>query len=486
MKNHDYWAERLANEIWTVYNDTEKYHWELVRAHQKARDTILQELQAIALKDEKNGKISRSEFYRADHLRRMEKTIVSELRGLGENIETRGKDYILHAGEDVVAKTGEALGIPLNYDRRFAERMLQVPWHKATFSQRIWKNQDNLRQRLNNDVAQGVMTGRSGVEIARDLSKSMDVGLSNSLRLVRTETMHHANQVNMQSMKDSGVVKQVKEVVTLDERTSSECAPHDGKIWDIDDAPILPRHPNCRCVLVPYIDVKKVAEEFEKREAELYVTGRGNKNRELKRKLSRISKANSINTLEKLGKISKSDIINMKDFTDIQTYLSETYNVKVTNFGKQSLEVQKVVLSAVDDMLTRFPEISETFREIVYNHRRKVAGVTSGHVVTLGKRGLNYETVVHELTHELDRARGGDSLSYSSEVVTKAIKNLKLRKNSRKVRNYRLEIVGVDGIEVEKDYEVVAYSAETEFVDSTKGNPLSKEIWRLLCSGTKT
>ena len=45
--------------------------------------------------------------------------------------------------------------------------------------------------------------------------------------------------------------------------------PHDEQIWDIDKAPTLPRHPNCRCVLVAYFDVDKVAEEFERKEANL-------------------------------------------------------------------------------------------------------------------------------------------------------------------------------------------------------------------------
>lgn len=53
-----------------------------------------------------------------------------------------------------------------------------------------------------------------------ELDKSMGVGLSNSARLVRTETMHHMNDVNLRHMKES-VVTQVKEIVTLDERTSS-------------------------------------------------------------------------------------------------------------------------------------------------------------------------------------------------------------------------------------------------------------------------
>ena len=97
----------------------------------------------------------------------------------------------------------------------------------------------------------------------------MNVALSDCARLVRTETMHHLNQINLRSMQETGVIKQVREVVTLDERTSNECAPNDGKIWAIDKAPVLPRHPNCRCVLVPHIDPDKIAAEFDREEAKI-------------------------------------------------------------------------------------------------------------------------------------------------------------------------------------------------------------------------
>lgn len=104
--------------------------------------------------------------------------------------------------------------------------------------------------------------------MAIELNSRMNTGLHNASRLIRSETMHQMNEINKVSMKESGVTK-VQEIVTLDERTSSECSPHNKKIHDIDKAPILPRHPNCRCVLVPYIDVDKVAEEFDRREDEI-------------------------------------------------------------------------------------------------------------------------------------------------------------------------------------------------------------------------
>lgn len=267
MKNNSYWEKRLANDLWNTYNNTSKYQKELIEIYKKATDEILEELYRIASKYEENGVISRSEFYKAEHLKRMEKGFNDVLKGLGEKIENKGSKIILNAGEDVVKKTGKSLGIDINYNEDLAKKLMQTDWKGSNFSKRIWRNSKKLERELNTQVKKGILTGKPTAQIAMELNKSMGSGLSNSARLIRTETMHHMNDINLAHMKDSGISK-VKEIVTLDERTSRTCKIHNNKIHDIDKAPILPRHPNCRCVLVPYVDVEKMVEEFNRREKE--------------------------------------------------------------------------------------------------------------------------------------------------------------------------------------------------------------------------
>lgn len=257
MKNNSYWEKRLANDLWHTYNNTSKYQKELIEIYKKATDEILEELYRIASKYEENGVISRSEFYKAEHLKRMEKGFNDVLKGLGEKIENKGSKIILNAGEDVVKKTGKSLGIDINYNEDLAKKLMQTEWKGSNFSKRIWRNSKKLEKELNTQVKKGILTGKPTAQIAMELNKSMGSGLSNSARIIRTETMHHMNDINLAHMKDSGISK-VKEIVTLDERTSSTCKVHNNKIHDIDKSPILPRHPNCRCVLVPYIDVDEL------------------------------------------------------------------------------------------------------------------------------------------------------------------------------------------------------------------------------------
>lgn len=264
-KNSNYWSKRLANATWKTYNNTNKYHKELIKLYKKTTEEIMMELFKIEAKFAQDGVISRSDFYRANHLMRMEEGFKSILKDLGERVEVSGSKEILNAGKELIGATGDILkdiGIKLNYNPMLAKRMLQNPWKGATFSDRVWKNQNKLLNELNTSIKKGIMTGKSTAQMAMELSRTMDTKLYEASRLVRSETMHHLNEVNKASMKESGI-EQVQEIVTLDERTSSQCSPHDGLIWDIDKAPELPRHPNCRCVLVAYIDVDHIQAENE-------------------------------------------------------------------------------------------------------------------------------------------------------------------------------------------------------------------------------
>lgn len=272
MKNsNDYFAKRIANSYWDTFNGTNKDHKKLIQIYKRASDDVLKELYKLETDFSENGVISRSKVYKANHLKKISEQYKNVLKDLGEKVESTGELTILKAGKDIVATTSDLLknvGIAIKYNPNTAKKLYQKPWRGANFSGRVWKNQNKLHKELNDILTKGIITGKPTAQMAMELNSRMNTGLHNASRLIRSETMHQMNEINKVSMKESGVTK-VQEIVTLDERTSSECSPHNKKIHDIDKAPILPRHPNCRCVLVPYIDVDKVAEEFNRREKEI-------------------------------------------------------------------------------------------------------------------------------------------------------------------------------------------------------------------------
>lgn len=81
-----------------------------------------------------------------------------------------------------------------------------------------------------------------------------------AVRLARTVINGVCNNARVETIKEnSDVIDGIKFVGTLDGKTCPHCASYDGHIWrgeDMASARRPPIHPNCRCTLVPYVELK--------------------------------------------------------------------------------------------------------------------------------------------------------------------------------------------------------------------------------------
>jgi SPP1 gp7 family putative phage head morphogenesis protein len=77
--------------------------------------------------------------------------------------------------------------------------------------------------------------------------------------LARTAINAVANQSRLEMFRENAdVMDGVQWLATLDHRTCLICGVYDRKIWTKDklyEVKVPPAHPNCRCVLIPYIDI---------------------------------------------------------------------------------------------------------------------------------------------------------------------------------------------------------------------------------------
>ena len=92
------------------------------------------------------------------------------------------------------------------------------------------------------------------VEVSRQSARTVARTLINGVANAGRMEMYQQN---------ADVIDGVKWLATLDTRSCLQCAALDGRIWppdQMDEVPRPPAHPNCRCAVVPYIDLGK---EFE-------------------------------------------------------------------------------------------------------------------------------------------------------------------------------------------------------------------------------
>jgi len=120
-----------------------------------------------------------------------------------------------------------------------------------------------LASGIKRTITQGVLEGKSIPEVARDIGRIVEdpnafktacktvfkTAQQRATLIARTETLRAHNEGRKVFYREVGV-KKVKWITAHDERTCPECAPLDGKVFNIADAPGPPRHPGCRCSLV--------------------------------------------------------------------------------------------------------------------------------------------------------------------------------------------------------------------------------------------
>jgi len=117
-----------------------------------------------------------------------------------------------------------------------------------------------LASSIQRTVTQGVLAGKSIPEVARDIGGVVKdkeafrqagktvfkTAQQRATLIARTETLRAHNEGRKAFYKEAGVEK-VQWLTADDERTCPECAPLNGKVFPIGEAPELPRHPGCRC-----------------------------------------------------------------------------------------------------------------------------------------------------------------------------------------------------------------------------------------------
>lgn len=140
------------------------------------------------------------------------------------------------------------LGRTLNYNEKSLTSIVNSSFLTATWSDRLWNNQDALRSEINKLLNRGIVQGQNPRKLARELQKKFDASISNSERLMRTEMA----VVQTEVQKDSFFQLEIDSYEYIAEPTACDvCAKLDGKIFKLEDmeigmnAPVM--HPHCMC-----------------------------------------------------------------------------------------------------------------------------------------------------------------------------------------------------------------------------------------------
>lgn len=148
------------------------------------------------------------------------------------------------------------MGATVETNEKFVKKTLEASFHNATWSQRIWAEQENLKMQLDIILRKALTQGRGPKEFIPTLNKEFDVTKNEAYRLLRTEMARIQTDAALESWEQMNIKQSIW---VTENRPCPLCQSLSGTIQDNKDIKYQPpRHPNCRCSLSPYMDREKV------------------------------------------------------------------------------------------------------------------------------------------------------------------------------------------------------------------------------------
>lgn len=142
-------------------------------------------------------------------------------------------------------------------DQKQVDRALRMNWSGKHYSNRIWKNTDDLAKTVKDELLVSLLTGRTDRETAAVITEKFGGGAIKARRLIRTESCFFSGELTAQAYEECDIQK-YRYVATLDLRTSKICRELDGKTFLVSQRQAgknyPPMHPWCRSTTISVID----------------------------------------------------------------------------------------------------------------------------------------------------------------------------------------------------------------------------------------
>lgn len=198
-------------------------------------------------------KINRLEFLKAQ--------LGLEITNATNKEELVFNDYLLKSYQDELKRQSGILGYHKNVDlKQSATTVVNASFHGATWSSRLWINQDVLKAKLDTLLSRAMIQGTNPKQMIASLRTNIAKEINNATsvieNLVVTESARVQDVAQMESLNRNGfkfckwiaeptACKRCREIA----ESNNE---HGIGVYRLDDVPMIPEHPRCRCSKAAY------------------------------------------------------------------------------------------------------------------------------------------------------------------------------------------------------------------------------------------
>lgn len=406
--------------------------------------------------------------------------------------------------------------------------------------QRLGEDTEKLKKTVRFELSRGISNGSTWLETATHIAKGMNSpfrkAMNNAMRIARTEGHRIQNQAQMDTIvkakeKGADVVKQWDS--TLDDRTRESHKILDGQIREIEDYfevngcrammpggfGIASEDIHCRCCMLQRAKWALGENELEelKKRAEFFGLDKTKDFAEFREKYLHLP--DNVGTID----ITKRSVVDCKDFSELQKYMKDHYNVSVdSSVCKLDFAAVHQGVQGIEQIMNEFPQAKNTLKSIstgktgvmaasydgtitfnpsYYTNISKLSGMIQGN--TTGFHPKNNDLVTtgcHEMGHLLERtmieksmqsgkyAFGGIEWGKCTEAkkivseASKSAKKLPDGKNPSTGKAYKnFELTAqVSRYAMQNSSECLAECIADYIANGENASILSKEVWKIL------
>lgn len=260
-KINKYWAERAARvQAALTKKNVKQTEAQLVKYYTQAMDNCIASFEDTYYKLQKavgSGKEpTPADLYKLDKYWQMRREVEAELERLGYRQHRFLNQMFVEQYEDI----WDLLALPSQkhyskLDKKAVSQLVNQIWcaDGVSWSQRIWKNTEALKQALNDGLISIVATGKQPRDLKKHLQTAFGVSFNRADSLVRTELAHIQTQAATDRYKSYGM-QEVEILADEDERRCEVCGKLHEKRYPINATVPIPAHPKCRCCVIPVVD----------------------------------------------------------------------------------------------------------------------------------------------------------------------------------------------------------------------------------------
>ena len=256
-----YWTGRMMRAQRYTDQNIEELEKQYAKIYQNAHSEVQKQFQLLVYRkshpeDSPKGKFTRTDLYNMERYKFAEAQLELIVNKMSDELREKTKEFLQKEYETTSKAFNSSSVMFHTIDERKLDTIINEVWcaDGKNWSERIWTSEIKLKSKLQEVLMECVLKGYSASKASKILQEEFGVSRSNANRLARTELAHIETVAAQDRYKEYGITKwQV--LVSEDEKTCPRCASMEGAIFPIDSTPPVPFHPNCRCCMIPVVDI---------------------------------------------------------------------------------------------------------------------------------------------------------------------------------------------------------------------------------------